>query len=268
MPNLVWFQNVTLALKNRIVLRDVSFSIQSNEFVGLLGANGSGKTTLLRAMLGMVSPTAGNISIFSHPAKMGNSAIGYMPQSRKSLNAVRLCGWDYVAGVVDGQNFGIPIFGKKIKIQVDRALELVDATALAKKPLGELSGGEKQRLLLAQALVGQPKLLLLDEPLINLDPAQQNNVVQLVKRLQQELHIPVIFSSHEINPLLGALDRVLYLGNQSAAIGSVKEVITGPVLSKLYNSPIDVLHIGGRVFVMSDNIELERDAHNHEHQNV
>ena len=268
MLNTVSFSKVSLSLANRFILRDVSFSIQGAEFVGLLGANGSGKTTLLRAILGIVHPMGGQITIFGHTAKKGNSAIGYMPQSRRSVNALRLKGWDFVAGVLDGQKFGFPIYGRKIKFQVDRALDLVDAARLAKKPLGELSGGEKQRLLLAQALIGEPKLLLLDEPLINLDPTQQQKVVKLVKNLQQELKIPVLFSSHEINPLLGVLDRVLYLGSESAAIGTVDEVITSPVLSKLYSSSIDVLRVNGRVFVVSGNIQVEHDAHNHERDRV
>ena len=265
---IISFNDVSLTLADRCILKDVSFSIENNEFVGLLGANGSGKTTLLRAILGIVAPQKGHVVVFDKAAHMGSAAIGYMPQSRKSMHALRLRGRDFVAGVVDGQKFGFPRFGKSVNLQVDRALDLVDARDLATRPLGELSGGERQRLLLAQTIVDRPQVLLLDEPLINLDPAQQNKMVQLIQRLRLELSIPVIFSSHEINPLLGVLDRVLYLGNQSAAIGTVDEVITSTVLSQLYNAPIDVLRVGGRIFVMADNIEIERDGHNHEHDHV
>src|SRR6185312_12138574 len=124
-------------------------------------------------------------------------------------------------------------------------------------PLAETSGGERQRLLLAQALLGHPRLLLLDEPLISLDPHHQGAVVDLTRSLQKELGIAVLFSAHEINPLLGALDRVLYLGSGKAALGTVAEVITGPVLSRLYGSDIDVLRVNGRIFVMSGGYDLE-----------
>jgi zinc/manganese transport system ATP-binding protein len=147
----------------------------------------------------------------------------------------------------------------------DRTLDLVGATALAKRPLADLSGGERQRLLLAQALLGNPSILLLDEPLISLDPSRQTAVIDLVRGLQQELGITVLFSAHELNPLLGALDRVLYLGNRQAALGSVDDVITGPVLSRLYGSPIEVVRVAGRIFVMSGQHEVERGDHLHDH---
>jgi zinc/manganese transport system ATP-binding protein len=144
-------------------------------------------------------------------------------------------------------------------------LELVDGRKLAERPLSELSGGERQRLLLAQCLLGAPKLLLLDEPLISLDPHHQKSVVELVRRVQQELGIAVLFSAHELNPLLNSLDRVLYLGSGVAALGTVDEVITRPVLSRLYGSPIDVMRVNGRIFVMSGGVEVEKHDHEHEH---
>src|SRR6202030_2153648 len=148
--------------------------------------------------------------------------------------------------------------------EVDRALDLVGASGLARRPLAETSGGERQRLLLAQALIGQPRLLLLDEPLISLDPHHQHAVVALVKSLQAELGITVLFSAHELNPLLGALDRVLYLGAGHAALGTVDDVITGPVLSRLYRSSIDVVRLSGRIFVMSGEHDVEAREHRHD----
>src|SRR5262249_26118977 len=160
--------------------------------------------------------------------------IGYLPQLRSNIDTLRLNGWDFVASVVNGHRLGLPILTRDARDEVERALDLVEARNLARRPLMEISGGERQRLLVAQALIGRPRLLLLDEPLISLDPSRQQGVVGLVKRVQSELEIPVVFSSHELNPLLGAIDKVLYLGNGQAAIGTVNEVITGPVLSKLY----------------------------------
>jgi zinc/manganese transport system ATP-binding protein len=148
-------------------------------------------------------------------------------------------------------------------MEVDRALDLVGARELGRRPLIETSGGERQRLLLAQALIGRPRLLLLDEPLISLDPHHQRGVVELAKSLQAELGISVLFSAHELNPLLGALDRVLYLGRGQAALGTVDEVITGPVLSRLYGSEIDVVRLKGRIFVMSGTRDAEHDEHRH-----
>ncbi len=258
------FSNVTIALAGRAILSDVSLAIAEREFVGVLGPNGAGKTTLLRAALGMVPVSHGAISVLGSPAVAGNPAIGYMPQARSNVDTLRLSGWDFVAGVVDGHRLGLPFLGKEGRKEVEWALDMVGARDLARRPLTETSGGERQRLLLAQALIGHPKLLLLDEPLISLDPNHQRTVVRLVKRLQTELRISVLFSSHELNPLLGALDRVLYLGHGQAALGTVDEVITGPVLSRLYGSAIDVVRIGGRIFVMSGELDMERDSHRHE----
>ena len=144
-------------------------------------------------------------------------------------------------------------------------LGLVGAEELGGRPLGQLSGGERQRLLLAQALIRRPQLLLLDEPLISLDPNHQREVVDLVKSLQVELGITVLFSAHELNPLLPAIDRVLYLGSGQAALGTVDQVITGPVLSRLYGSTIKVVRLDGEIFVMSAGQHVERDDHRHQH---
>ena len=259
------FTNVTMTLGGRAILAGVSFTIEEQEFVGVLGSNGAGKTTLMRAALGLLPIDAGSIRVLGLPAIRGNPAIGYMPQVRSNVDALRLSGWDFVAGVVDGHRLGLPFLNKEGRREVEWALDMVEARDLAPRPLIETSGGERQRLLLAQALIGRPKLLLLDEPLISLDPSHQRSVVRLTKRLQTELKIAVLFCSHELNPLLGAIDRVLYLGSGHAALGTVDEVITGPVLSRLYGSPIEVIRLGDRIFVMSGDYEVERDAHRHEH---
>jgi zinc/manganese transport system ATP-binding protein len=261
----VEFRNVALALGGRIVLERVSLDIGAREFVGVLGPNGSGKTTLMRGILGLVPASAGTIQVLGRAATRGNAEIGYMPQVRGSVATLRLSGWDFVAGVVDGHRLGLPLPGRKARAEIDRALDLVGARELARRPLAELSGGERQRLLLAQTLIGRPRLLLLDEPLISLDPRHQTDVVELVRSIQRELGIAVLFSAHELNPLLGAIDRVLYLGRKQAALGTVDEVITGPVLSRLYGSEIDVVRLKGRIFVMSGTHDVEHGAHQHEH---
>ncbi|HEX7936548.1 MAG TPA: ATP-binding cassette domain-containing protein, partial [Paraburkholderia sp.] len=188
-----------------------------------------------------------------------------MPQTRSALAGRRVRGRDFVAMAADGHRWGLPHADAKTRADVERVLDLVGGGKLADRPLSELSGGERQRLLLAQCLLGDPKLLLLDEPLISLDPHHQKSVVELVRRVQRELGIAVLFSAHELNPLLNSLDRVLYLGSGVAALGTVDEVITRPVLSRLYGSPIDVMRVNGRIFVMSGGVEVEKHDHEHEH---
>ena len=254
--NAIEMDAVSLVLGGRTVLANVNLAIAAREFVGVLGPNGAGKTTLMRAILGLLPASRGVIRVLGHPAGRGNPAVGYMPQIRASVGTMRLSGWEFVAGVVDGHRLGLPFLRRSARAQVDRALDLVGARTLARRRLAETSGGERQRLLLAQALVGNPRLLLLDEPLMSLDPNHQATVVALAQAVQAELGIAVLFSAHELNPLLGALDRVLYLGSGHAALGQVDEVITSPVLSRLYGARIEVVHLNGRIFVMSGNHDL------------
>jgi zinc/manganese transport system ATP-binding protein len=261
----VAFDQVTLRLGARTILAGVDFRIHAGEFVGLLGPNGAGKTTLMRAVLGLVQPSSGRIEVLGQPATGGNRAVGYMPQNRKLAAGQSLTGWDFVAGAAGGWRWGLPLLNKVERNEVAWALDTVGALQLASRPLGSLSGGERQRLLISQALLGRPKLLLLDEPLMSLDPTHQHGVVDLVKRLQSEFGMAIVFSAHELNPLLNAIDRVLYLGQGRAVLGGVDEVVTGPVLSKLYGSPIDVLRMGSRIFVMNGGIEAESEAHRHDH---
>jgi zinc/manganese transport system ATP-binding protein len=263
--NAIEFRNVDLKLGGRDVLADVSLDITAGEFIGVLGPNGSGKTTLMRAILGLVPARSGQIRVLGRPAARGNRAVGYMPQIPSAGGHLRLSGRDLVAGVVDGHRLGLPFPGKAARAEVDRVLDLVGAAALARRPVSEISGGERQRLLLAQALIGRPQLLLLDEPLVNLDPRYQSDVVALAASLRAELGVTILFSAHELNPLLSTLDRVLYLGRGQAALGTVDEVITGPVLSRLYGAEIEVIRLKGRIFVMSDGHDMEHDAHQHEH---
>jgi zinc/manganese transport system ATP-binding protein len=258
-------ENARLVLGERTVLDEVSLVIERREFVGLLGANGSGKTTLMRAVLGLIEPAKGRIRVLGHPARRGNPAIGYLPQTHGStLSALRLSGWNIVASALNGHRPGLARIDKAGRREIDRVLDLAGARDLAKRPISELSGGERQRLLLAQALLGRPELLLLDEPLISLDPRRQQAMVDLVKALQAELDVTVLFSAHELPPLLGALDRVLYLGQGHAALGTVSEVITGPVLSRLYGTRIEVVRAAGHIFITADGVSAEGNAHRHE----
>jgi zinc/manganese transport system ATP-binding protein len=262
--NVIRFDHVTLAHGKRKILSDVSLSVPDGAFVGLLGANGAGKTTLLRAILGLMKPQAGRITVLGREPRRGNPLIGYLPQMRRLTPPPGLTGHDLVLGAVSGHRWGWPLASGAERKAAWAALDHAGAADLARAPFAELSGGERQRVLIAQALIGEPKLLLLDEPLISLDAGHQRAMVDLVRDIGRKLGIAVLFCSHEINPLLDAVDSVLYLGNGQAAMGSVDEVITAPVLSRLYNAPITVLRVEGRIFVMADGIEMERGAHVHD----
>lgn len=246
----VAFESVDLAVGGRTVLRQASFAVAAGEFIGVLGPNGAGKTTLMRAMLGLLRPSAGQVRVAGRAVRRGNPAIGYMPQVRGTA-APRISGQDFVLAAAGGQRWGLPLPDAAARADVARVLDLVDAAALARRPLAELSGGERQRLLLAQALLGRPSLLLLDEPLANLDPRHGAGVVALVRRLQRQLGLTVLFSAHDLNPLLGTLDRVLTLGGGQAALGTPEDVITAPVLSRLYGAPMQVVRAAGRLFVVA-----------------
>jgi zinc/manganese transport system ATP-binding protein len=263
--NVIELDRVTITLGARRVLRKVSFAIQRGEFIGVLGPNGAGKTTLLRAILGLVTPSAGQLRVFGRVARCGDPDIGYLPQVRTTLPELRVRGRDFIASSVRGERWGLPSLKQADRAAIDKVLDAVGARDLAERPLSDMSGGERQRLLLAQALFGEPKLLLLDEPLIGLDHRYQEAVIDLVRRFVRERGITVLFCAHELNQLIGALDRVLYLGNGRAALGTVAEVMTSPVLSKLYGTEINVVRADGHIFVLSGGRDIERSDHLHDH---
>jgi zinc/manganese transport system ATP-binding protein len=259
---MIELQNVTVTRGGQTVLRDISLSLKGGEFIGVLGPNGAGKTTLFRTILGLQPVASGNLRVFGEPARRGNPAIGYMPQTHATLPGGNICGFDVLLNAAQGSHFGLPLASAKLRAQVTAALEEVDGADLARRPLAKLSGGQRQRLLLAAALLGTPKLLLLDEPLISLDPAAQAAMIALISRLQKAHDLTVLFAAHDVNPLLGVMDRVLYLSGGNAALGTVNQVITSTSLSRLYGSEIEVIRAGGRIFVLSDRPD-EHHACNH-----
>jgi zinc/manganese transport system ATP-binding protein len=263
-PFAVELDRVTLAQGDRVVLSNVSAAIRRGEFIGVFGPNGSGKTTLLRAVLGLLRPTTGQIRVLGAPPTHGNRAAGYLPQKARSTADLRLRGADFVAAAWRGDRWGLPLLGRSGRREVARVIETVEAQDLAARPLSEMSGGELQRLLLAQALLGRPQLLLLDEPLLSLDPHFQEAVVALVRRIQQAERITVLFTAHDINPLIGAMDRVLYLGQGHAVLGAVGEVIRSDVLSRLYAMPIDVIRTRDGMLCVSAHGPIEAEAHRHD----
>ncbi len=262
--NVIELDRVTIGIGGRSVLVDVSFAIKRGEFIGVLGPNGAGKTTLMRAILGLLRPSAGSIRVFGRAPQRGDPAIGYIPQVRTVLPDLRVRGLDFIASSVHGERWGVASLARADRKMIDETLAAVGARELAERPLSEMSGGERQRLLLAQALLGEPGLLLLDEPLIGLDYRYQEAVIELVRRFARDRNITVLFSAHELNQLISALDRVLYLGNGHAALGTVAEVVTAPVLSRLYGADINVVHADGQIFVLSRGHNVERADHLHD----
>jgi len=174
-------------------------------------------------------------------------------------------GLDYIASSMHGEHWGLPSLSRADRAAIEETLDTVGVRDLASRALADMSGGERQRLLLAQALIGRPKLLLLDEPLIGLDARHQEVVINAIKQICRVRKITVLFSAHELNQLLGAIDRVLYLGNGHAALGTVDEVVTAPVLSRLFDTEIEVLRAGGHIFVLSRGRDVERVDHMHDH---
>jgi zinc/manganese transport system ATP-binding protein len=263
--SVIELDRATISIGGRDVLVAASFAVRAGEFIGVLGPNGAGKTTLMRAILGLLAPVSGAVRVFGEEPRRGNAAIGYLPQVRTVLLDLGLRGGDFIAASVHGERWGLSRLGRTDRAMIEEALALVDARELADRPLSTMSGGERQRLLLAQALIGRPRLLLLDEPLISLDARHQEVAIDVVHRICRERGVTVLFSAHEINQLIGALDRVLYLGNGQVALGTVDEVITAPVLSRLYGTDIHVVRAEGHIFVMSRGRDVEHAAHQHDH---
>ena len=263
--NIVELDHATISIGGRAVLADTSFAIRPGEFIGVLGPNGAGKTTLMRAILGLLPPRTGTLRVFGQTPQRGDRRIGYVPQTRTVLPDLRVRGFDFIASSLNGERWGLPSLARADRVMIDATLDAVGARDLADRPLSDMSGGERQRLLLTQALIGAPQLLLLDEPLISLDQRHQEVVIDVVRQACRERGITVLFSAHELNQLLGVLDRVLYLGGGQAVLGAVDEVVTAPVLSRLYGTDINVVRADGHIFVMSRGRDVERTDHLHDH---
>ena len=247
-------------LAGRTIWSELELRVGRGEFVALLGANGSGKSTLLKVLLGLLPLASGRVSVLGRPPGRANSEIGYLPQRRSFDPSTRVRGSDIVRLGADGDRWGLPLplsFGpargrrRALARRVQEVIELVGASGYAQRPIGELSGGEQQRLLIAQALVRRPALLLLDEPLDSLDLPNQSAAAALIARIGREQGVAVLLVAHDVNPLLGQLDRVVYLAGGRAVAGSVEEVITATTLSALYQAPIEVLRTrDGRLVVV------------------
>ena len=243
---------VALTLNERTILHDISLIINEGEFVAILGPNGAGKSTLLKLLLGLYKPTAGNIAILGKSPKRGNRDIGYAPQHRTLETDLALRARDVVGFGLDGNQWGIALPNKNRDKYIEQALDEVDMLHLANMPVGQLSGGEQQQLLIAQALLTYPKILLLDEPLSNLDIIHSKGIVSLINKIARSRKMTVLLVTHDVNLLLPVIDKVLYMANTHCAIGKPEKVITNDNLTQLYGSPVEVIKARGRLFVIGE----------------
>ncbi|MBW4029196.1 MAG: metal ABC transporter ATP-binding protein [Acidobacteria bacterium] len=248
-------RGVDVELGGRRILTDVNFSVRSGDFTGLIGSNGAGKTTLLRLMLGLVQPTQGEVVWPSHAREQRR--VGYVPQKVALDVDVPLRVRDFVALGDDGHRYGLRRRTPDTWRRVHDVLDAVEASDLAERRIGALSGGELQRVLMAHALVSAPELLLLDEPLANLDPGATEDIVSLLARVREREHVAILLSAHDINSLLGVMDRVVYIANAHVASGPTDEVVRPDVLSKLYGHHVDVVRVHGRFLVVTGTTSQE-----------
>jgi zinc/manganese transport system ATP-binding protein len=247
----VSLRDARVSFGERTLWAGLDLDVAPGEFVAVLGPNGSGKTTLVRVLLGLLPLSAGEVRIAGRPPRRGSPSIGYVPQQKALDGDLPLRGRDLVGLGLDGHRLGIGFRGRRERRErVDAALAAVGGTAYADAPVGLLSGGEQQRLRVAQALVGGPDVLLCDEPLLSLDLAHQRTVTRLIDERRRAAGTAVLFVTHEINPILPLVDRVLYLVDGRFRIGAPEEVMTSEVLSDLYRTQVDVLRVRGRLVVV------------------
>lgn len=254
---LIEMHNATIVLGGRTIWQGVELSVRAGDFFAILGPNGAGKSTLLKAILGLLPLSSGTITVLGKAARRGNAAIGYVPQRRHFDADVHVSGRSIVRLGLDGGQWGLPTSWlstarkREARARVQEAIDLVGAGAYADRPIGELSGGEQQRLLIAQALVTRPKILILDEPLESLDIGNQQAVAGVIRHISQQTGAAVLLVTHDVNPILPAVDRVIYVVHGQVAIGTPEEVITTETLSRLYNTPVEVLRASaGQIVVV------------------
>ena len=242
-------RGATLRFDRRTLWQGLDLDVAPGEFIAVLGANGSGKTSLLRAILGRQPLSSGEVRVAGEPVTEGNPRIGYVPQQKLADEGTPLRARDLVGLGVDGRSYGFwPSRSKRAR--VDRLLADVGATSYANVPVSTLSGGEQQRLRVGQALASDPRLLLADEPLASLDLSNQAAVSELIDRHRRERGFGVLFVTHDVNPVLAMVDRVLYLAGGRFTVGTPDEVLRSEVLSALYGSPVDVIRAHGRIIVV------------------
>jgi zinc/manganese transport system ATP-binding protein len=235
-------ENLAAGYIDRTIWRDANFSVDKGEFVAIIGPNGAGKTTLFRLLLGLQRPVGGSVRVFGAEPKRGSPRIGYVPQQHVIDEESHIESLELVRLGLSGKRWGFSFFSQDDSKAALNALAGVGGNELAHRPLAELSGGELQRIFLAEALVSNPDLLLLDEPLSNLDMRRERDLLRLVNDVVRSRGVAALLIAHNINPLLPYLDKVIYIANGRVASGKPSEVFTSEKLSALYDIDIEVLH--------------------------
>lgn len=264
LPDAAELNGAKVAFGDRVLWHDVDLRVEPGEFVAVLGPNGAGKTTMLRVLLGQIPLAAGRAEVAGRPVTKGSSSIGYVPQQRSMDSLAPIRGRDLVTMGIDGHRWGPRLPSRSRSRRVAEVIEEVGATAYADAPLSELSGGEQQRLRIAQALVTDPALLLCDEPMLSLDLRHQDAVTKLIDRARRDHDLGVLFVTHEINPVLPYIDRVAYVAGGRVVVGTPDAVMRSATLTELYGSPVEVFRHNGRIIVLADE---EHGPHEHgEHE--
>lgn len=263
----VSLRQATLRLANRDIWKKIDLDVQPGEFIAVLGPNGSGKSSLIKTILGLHALRNGDLTVLGGAPQDSRKHIGYIPQQKAFDRDIPLTGRDLVALAVTGNRWFAGPANAADNKRIDAAIAQVGATRYAQKPLGQLSGGEQQRLRIAQSVVADPPLLLCDEPLLSLDLASQQTVARLIND-QRRKGTAVIFVTHEINPILPMVDRIVYLVNGKTAIGTPKEVLTTERLTHLYGAPVEVLNVHGRILVVASNEHAMAEPHDAHHHHV
>lgn len=260
-------RSATLRFGDRQLWSNLDLDVLPGEFVAVLGPNGTGKTSLLKVILGQQDLTAGTVTLLGHPVRTGSRQIGYIPQQKPLDGGSPLRARDLVTFGINGHRWGLPVTSAAERRRVDAAIEAVGATAYANSPVATLSGGEQQRVRVGQAIVGDPRLLLCDEPLLSLDLNHQRGVSELIDRQRTDHGSSVIFVTHDVNPILEMVDRVLYLAGGKFRIGTPDEVLRSEVLSEMYRTPVDVIRSRGRIVVVgTPDVATADDHRHHEHR--
>ncbi|BBZ46216.1 metal ABC transporter ATP-binding protein [Mycobacterium parmense] len=260
-PPIVELCAAGLGYGSRLLWQDVNLAVAPGEFLAVLGPNGCGKTSLIQVLLGLTALSSGSARVCGAPPRRRNHTIGYIPQHRGFDRDLPMRGIDLVRLGVDGHRWGIGLPSTARRRRVEAAIDAVGASRFADAPIGRCSGGEQQRLRIAQALVGNPKLLLCDEPLLSLDIRYQAEIVESIDRQRHASGIAVVLVTHEINPILKVVDRVLYLVGTRWATGTPDEVLTSATLTELYQTTVEVLRVHGRLIIVAANEKVHVDGH-------
>lgn len=263
---IVQLSNATLTRGKRPLWSNLNLAIKPGEFIAVLGPNGAGKTSLIKVLLGQLPLTTGSASINGKAPGENNDQIGYIPQQKNFDTSLPIRGRDLVELGLNGSRFGLHRPHKATKQLVDKAIRNVHAMEYANMPIGLLSGGEQQRLRVAQALVGEPQLLLCDEPLLSLDLASQRTITELLDSYRTTSNTAILFVTHEINPILPFVDKVLYIANGRWVVDTPKQVLQSKTLSQLYGAAIEVVTVHGRLLVVGadEAAVASPGAHHHE----